>query len=86
VLYVGECPYYAGALALVERGRAELGIDTELRTSLIGDQAAERARCTALSTGWLVNPPNAWSATPCWQPARPTPRQNPSSAPQPTSV
>jgi hypothetical protein len=45
VLYVRECPYYAVALALVERGRAELGIDTELRTSLIGDQAtAEQAR------------------------------------------
>jgi hypothetical protein len=50
VLYVGECPYYAGALALVERGRAELGIDTELRTSLIGDQAAERARFPGSST------------------------------------
>jgi hypothetical protein len=45
VLHVGDCPHYAGALALVERVRAELGIDTELRTSLIGDQAAaERAR------------------------------------------
>jgi hypothetical protein len=45
VLYVRDCPHYAGALALVERVRAELGIDAELRTSLIGDQAAaERAR------------------------------------------
>jgi hypothetical protein len=45
VLYVGDCPHYAGALALVERIRGELGIDTGLRTSLIGDQAAaERAR------------------------------------------
>jgi hypothetical protein len=45
VLYVGDCPHYAGALALVERICGELGIDTELRTSLIGDQAAaERAR------------------------------------------
>jgi hypothetical protein len=45
VLYVRECPHYAGALALVERIRGELGIDTELRTSLISDQAtAERAR------------------------------------------
>jgi hypothetical protein len=43
VLYVGDCPHYAGAL--VERIRGELGIDSELRTSLIGDQAAaERAR------------------------------------------
>jgi hypothetical protein len=45
VLYVHGCPHYAGALALVERVRTELGIDAELRTSLIGDQtAAERAR------------------------------------------
>jgi hypothetical protein len=50
VLYVGECPYYVGALALVERGRAELGIETELRTSLIGDQVAERARFPGSST------------------------------------
>jgi hypothetical protein len=45
VLYVRDCPNYAGALALVDRVRAELGIDAELRTRLIGDQAAaERAR------------------------------------------
>jgi hypothetical protein len=45
VLYVRDCPHYAAALALVERVRAELGIDAELRTILIGDQAAaERAR------------------------------------------
>jgi hypothetical protein len=44
VLYVRDCPNYAGALALVERVLGELGIDAELRTSLIGDQAAaERA-------------------------------------------
>jgi hypothetical protein len=116
VLYIRDCPHYAGALALVERVRAELGIDTELGTILIGDRvAAEHARfpasrrsgstaatsspavshpprspsragCTASSTGSLANPPNAGSATPCWQLARPTPRQNRSSAPQPTSV
>jgi hypothetical protein len=40
VLYIEQCPNYAGALALVERVRAELGIDAELRTRLIGDQAA----------------------------------------------
>jgi hypothetical protein len=40
VLYVRDCPNYAGALALVERVCAELGIDAELRSSLIGDQAA----------------------------------------------
>jgi hypothetical protein len=45
VLYVRDCPNYAGALALVERVCVELGIDAELRSSLIGDQAAaERAR------------------------------------------
>jgi hypothetical protein len=45
VLYTRDCPNYAGALALVERVRAELDVDAELRTSLIGDlAAAERAR------------------------------------------
>jgi 8-oxo-dGTP pyrophosphatase MutT (NUDIX family) len=44
VLYVRECPHYAGTLAMVERLRGELGIETELRTRPIGDQAAaERA-------------------------------------------
>jgi len=45
VLYVEDCPNYPEALALVERVRAELGIDAELRTTMIGDQAAaEQAR------------------------------------------
>ena len=45
VLYVAGCPHYAGVLALVERIGEELGIDVELRTGLIADQAAaERAR------------------------------------------
>src|SRR6266702_5527373 len=45
VLYIEGCPNYAGVLALVERVRSELGIDAELRTTLIPDQtAAERAR------------------------------------------
>jgi hypothetical protein len=45
VLYVQDCPHYQGTLAMVERVRAELGMDTELRTTLIGDQAAaEQAR------------------------------------------
>ena len=45
VLYVEGCPNYRGALALVERVRAELGIDAELRTTLVRDQAAaEQAR------------------------------------------
>ena len=40
VLYVQDCPHYQATLALVERLRAEVGIDTELRTTLIVDQAA----------------------------------------------
>jgi hypothetical protein len=45
VLYVRDCPNYAAAVALVERVCAQLGIDAELRSSLIGDQAAaQRAR------------------------------------------
>jgi hypothetical protein len=45
VLYVQDCPHYPATLALVERVRAELGIDAELRTSVIVDQvAAEQAR------------------------------------------
>jgi hypothetical protein len=40
VLYVQACPHYPATLALVERVRAELWIDTELRTSVIVDQAA----------------------------------------------
>ena len=45
VLYVHDCPHYPATLTLVERIRAELEIDTELRTGLIVDQAAaERAR------------------------------------------
>jgi hypothetical protein len=40
VLYVQDCPHYPATLALVERVRAGLGIDTELRTGLIVDQAA----------------------------------------------
>jgi hypothetical protein len=45
VLYVRDCSHYPGTLAMVERVRAELGIEAELRTSLIVDQvAAEHAR------------------------------------------
>jgi hypothetical protein len=45
VLYVQDCPHYPATLALVERVRAELGIDADLHTSRIVDQAtAERAR------------------------------------------
>ena len=45
VLYVQDCPHYRETLAMVERVRAELGIDAELRTTLIADQAAaDKAR------------------------------------------
>jgi hypothetical protein len=45
VLYVQDCPHHPGTLALIERIRAELGLDAELRTTLIVDQAAaEQAR------------------------------------------
>jgi hypothetical protein len=45
VLYVQGCPHYQATSALVERVRAKLGIDAELRTSLIVDQAgADQAR------------------------------------------
>ena len=45
VLYVQDCPHYPEALAMVERVRAELGIDSQLHTTLIIDQAAaEQAR------------------------------------------
>jgi hypothetical protein len=45
VLYVPDCPHHPAALALVEQVLAASSIDAELRTRLIGDQAAaERAR------------------------------------------
>ena len=45
VLYVENCPNFPAALALVQRVQAELGVDAEVRTTMISDQAAaERAR------------------------------------------
>jgi hypothetical protein len=45
VLYVQDCPHYPETLALVERVRAELGIEAQLRTTLIDDQTvADQAR------------------------------------------
>jgi hypothetical protein len=45
VLYVEGCPNFRGTLGLVEQVQAELGIDAELRTTLISDEAAaDRAR------------------------------------------
>jgi hypothetical protein len=40
VLYVQECPHYPGTLGLVQRVLAELGIDAEVRSILVLDQAA----------------------------------------------
>ena len=45
VLFVEDCPHYPPTLALIQRVLAELSIDAELRTTLVGDQAAaEQAR------------------------------------------
>jgi hypothetical protein len=45
VLYVKHCPNFPAALALVQRVRAELGVDAEVRTTMVIDQAAaEQAR------------------------------------------
>jgi hypothetical protein len=45
VLYSHGCPCYPEAVALVERVRDELGVTSEVRAVLVGDQeAAERAR------------------------------------------
>jgi hypothetical protein len=45
VLYVAHCPCVPAALSLVQRVCAELGVDAEVRTILVSDQAAaERAR------------------------------------------
>jgi hypothetical protein len=45
VLYVEHCPNFPAALALVERVAADLGVDAEIRTTMVTDQAAaERAR------------------------------------------
>jgi hypothetical protein len=40
VLYVQDCPHYRETLALVERVRDELGIDAELHSTPVVDQAA----------------------------------------------
>lgn len=40
VLYVQDCPHYQDTLAMVERVRAELGIDADLHSTLVVDQAA----------------------------------------------
>src|SRR5687767_6443384 len=45
VLYVEHCPNFPAALALVQRVAADLGINAQVRTIMITDQAeAERAR------------------------------------------
>jgi hypothetical protein len=40
VLYVKDCPHYRETLAMVERVRAEVASDAELRTTVVVDQAA----------------------------------------------
>jgi hypothetical protein len=40
VLYVQDCPHYRETLALVEQVRDELGIDAELHSTPVVDQAA----------------------------------------------
>jgi hypothetical protein len=45
VLYIPDCPHHRAAVALVKQVLTSLRIDAELRTHLIGDQAAaEHAR------------------------------------------
>lgn len=45
ILHVAGCPNFPAALAMVERVLADLGVDAELRTPVVVDQAAaERAR------------------------------------------
>ena len=45
VLYVEHCPNFPAALALVKRVAAELGVEAEVRATMISDQAAaERVR------------------------------------------
>jgi hypothetical protein len=45
ILYVQDCPHYPATLALVQRVLAELAINTQVHSILIGDQAAaEQAR------------------------------------------
>ena len=51
VLYVQDCPHYPATLALVQGVLAELAIAAEVRTTLIGDQAAaEQARFSGSPT------------------------------------
>ena len=45
VLYVEHCPNFPAALALVQRVRAQLALDAEVRTTMMTNQAAaEHAR------------------------------------------
>ena len=75
VLYVEECPNYQGTLSLVQRVRDELGIDAEIRSTLVGDQAAaEQARFPgSRRSGWTAatwspaasRPPSTLSPAAC---------------------
>jgi hypothetical protein len=70
VLYIEHCPNFPAALALVERVAADLGVDAEVQTTMITDQAAaERARFVGSPTvrvdGRDVDPEGALAAEYC---------------------
>jgi hypothetical protein len=71
VLYVEHCPNFPAALALVERVAAELGVDAEVRTTMITDQAAaEGARFVGspqcASTAAMSIPKASWPPNTPW--------------------
>jgi hypothetical protein len=71
VLYVEHCPNFPAALALVERVAAELGINAEVRATIITDQtAAERTRFVGSPTirvdGRDVDPDGELPASTPW--------------------
>jgi hypothetical protein len=55
VLYIQGWPNYPDVLRLIERVQAELGIEAELRTRLIADQAAAEAARFAGSPTVRIN-------------------------------
>jgi hypothetical protein len=71
VLYVEHCPNFPAALALVERVAADLGVDAEVQTTMITDQAsAEGARFVGSPTvrvdGRDVDPKASWPPSTPW--------------------
>jgi hypothetical protein len=68
--------HFPAALALVQRVLAELGLDAEVRTTMIGDQtAAERARFVGSprcgSTAATLIPKVSWARSRRWSVACP---------------